>query len=460
MRKIALIGILIGISVLTNAQNYFISFSASGDTNQIGTIQVVNLTTLDTVWLNGSDTLNLIGWGVGLENQRTENCDITLSPNPVLNDAILSVQSNREGSAVISVHDMSGKIITSKEEQVNPGETQFRLSGFPKGSYIVRVNGKEIHGSVKMISDGIANRPTIDEVTNYMDYKSFKSQKFEKNTTTTQVVQMTYTTGDRLQYRGQTSNYRKIVVDVPNSSKNQDFHFLTCFDNYGHSYETVDLQISYKKKSSNLDTTYTQTWMAENLNAGEFRTEAQGFHNDTVIEKFCYYDSISNCNEYGGLYRWDEMMGYQLEDSVQGICPDGWRIPTEEEYQNLINSYGGAPFIIGVMSGDSIAGGKMKEVGTIHWNNGYDPLYPPCENPDATNESGFTAIAGGGWATEIGMYNTHWGSKFTDAVFWTSTSYPFYPGCSYEWSMECINGIAWNCGCLRTDAYSVRCVHD
>jgi uncharacterized protein (TIGR02145 family) len=444
MRRFVLIGLLIYISVHAPGQNYFIGFSASGDTNQIGTIQVVNLSTFDTVYLNGSDTLNLTSWAVGQKKQHLENCKINLVPNPFLLDAILMIKSNTGGSAIVSVHDISGRIITSKEEMVNHGETQFRLSGFPKGSYILRVNGKEIRGSINVISNGIENRPAIHKISNKTEGDSIKIPGRSIHATT-QLVQMTYQDGERLQYRGQTSSFRNLAVDVPTTSKIQNFHFLSCFDNVGNHYETVEIRVPDKKKiNATPDTTYTQTWMAENLNAGEFRTSSQGFHNDTIIEKFCYDNDTLNCNIYGGLYKWDEMMMYQTIDSVQGICPEGWRLPTQGEWKNLADYNGGVPFLMG----DSIVGGKMKEVGTSHWTS-----------PNlATNETGFTATGSGVYAN--GMQGWGFYSLGTDGVYWTSTQHSTDPTLAMEWSMFHSDEIAWNFPALKTDAYAVRCIHD
>ncbi len=55
--------------------------------------------------------------------------------------------------------------------------------------------------------------------------------------------------------------------------------------------------------------------------------------NDGVIEKYCYDDNPANCDEYGGLYNWNEMMMY--EPGGKGICPDGWHIPSDYEWENL-----------------------------------------------------------------------------------------------------------------------------
>ena len=87
-----------------------------------------------------------------------------------------------------------------------------------------------------------------------------------------------------------------------------------------------------------------QIWMAENLNIGLFvesvEREMTGsthsdVHNNDIIEKFGYLNGIAYCETYGGLYDWNEMMQYQTIEGVQGICPDGWHIPTDQEWKDL-----------------------------------------------------------------------------------------------------------------------------
>ena len=75
-------------------------------------------------------------------------------------------------------------------------------------------------------------------------------------------------------------------------------------------------------------------WMARNMNTGTMVSGAAGQANNQVIEKFCYSDNPDNCDTYGGLYKWDELMQYNYTDN-QGICPDGWHVPTDVEYMEL-----------------------------------------------------------------------------------------------------------------------------
>lgn len=78
-----------------------------------------------------------------------------------------------------------------------------------------------------------------------------------------------------------------------------------------------------------------QCWMAENLNIGTMLiTNTYSTDND-IIEKFCYNNVESNCDVYGGMYQWNEMMEYTTTEGTQGICPDGWHLPTDLEWKIL-----------------------------------------------------------------------------------------------------------------------------
>ena len=137
--------------------------------------------------------------------------------------------------------------------------------------------------------------------------------------------------------------------------------FTTCGDPFtdprdGQTYNSVQIG--------------TQCWMAENLNIGEMINGSEEMTDNGVIEKYCYDNDPANCETYGGLYQWNEMMEYTTTPGVQGICPTDWHLPSDGEWTTLTDFLGG----------ESVAGGKMKETGTVHWRT---------PNIGATNESGF-----------------------------------------------------------------------
>ena len=80
----------------------------------------------------------------------------------------------------------------------------------------------------------------------------------------------------------------------------------------------------------------SQCWMAENLNIGEMIIAGPYQTNNGIIEKYCYDNDPANCEAYGGLYQWNEMMEYVTDTVVQGICPEGWFLPTDTEWTQLV----------------------------------------------------------------------------------------------------------------------------
>lgn len=176
-----------------------------------------------------------------------------------------------------------------------------------------------------------------------------------------------------------------------------------------------------------------QCWMAENLNAGTQIDSLTGPSNNGIIEKYCYRDSTSNCEIYGGMYAWDEMMQYSTSAGAQGICPSGWHLPEYWEWDTLINYLGG----------NNVAGGAVKETGTTHWTS---------PNYGATNSSGFTALPGG-------YKSSSYSGRGTRAEFFTS-SLGVNPG--WAWTAVCTYSdddlnLMWQ---LMNIGENVRCVKD
>jgi uncharacterized protein (TIGR02145 family) len=192
--------------------------------------------------------------------------------------------------------------------------------------------------------------------------------------------------------------------------------------------------VTYEGKIYNTLLIGSQCWLKENLDVGTHIWVPQT--NNQIIEKFCYDANIANCNIYGGLYEWGEMMQYVTTSGTQGICPSGWHIPTDTEFSVLCTYLGG----------DTIAGGKLKEAGTVHW-------LPP--NTGATNESGFTALPGGygryiaglmGFAN-LTAYAYIWTSSQNGNEAWSQRLY-FNQKTFHKGS----NNVTWG--------FSVRCIKD
>ena len=83
--------------------------------------------------------------------------------------------------------------------------------------------------------------------------------------------------------------------------------------------------------------------MAENLNIGKMVHGTEDQKDDKVIERYCYNNDTTKCDEFGGLYQWAEMMQLPsrcntescadlIEENHRGICPEGWRLMTYKDF--------------------------------------------------------------------------------------------------------------------------------
>ena len=176
--------------------------------------------------------------------------------------------------------------------------------------------------------------------------------------------------------------------------------------------------------------------MAENLNVGEMVDGDKDQNNDSKIERYCYDNDTTNCVKYGGLYQWAEAMQLpsecntkscadKIKPNHQGICPDGWRLLTYNDFYIVVHADGNNAGVEGVRS------------------TGFGGL----------NYTGYSLIAAG--------YN--WAYEFTDVGGGT---YWFYPQeskdyanvgavSSYQWKAETGNPKEDK---RKTNGFSVRCV--
>lgn len=183
-----------------------------------------------------------------------------------------------------------------------------------------------------------------------------------------------------------------------------------------------------------------QVWMTQNLNVDKFRNgdpipeaktdEEWSKAGENGEPAWCYYNNNpDNGDRYGKLYNW-----YAVNDP-RGLAPEGWKIPSDEEWSRLADFLGG----------ESVAGTKMKS--TDFWAD-YGG-----KSGNGTNESGFSGLPGGlrlsdGSFVNIGKSGYWWGSTEV------STSLAWYR------SLSCSNGDVGRLYDLKESGFSVRCLRD
>lgn len=150
----------------------------------------------------------------------------------------------------------------------------------------------------------------------------------------------------------------------------------------------------------------------------------------TTSGAYCYYnnDSTNYAAVYGKIYNW-----YAVNDP-RGLAPLGWHIPSDSEWTVLATCLGGTP----------IAGGKMKETGTMHWAN---------PNNQATNSSGFTGLPGG-----FRDYNGPFADVTIAGLMWSSTL-DLFNDPLYRWLNYAVGTLQRAAG-RKENGFSVRCLKD
>mgnify|MGYP000241754481 CR=1 FL=1 len=197
---------------------------------------------------------------------------------------------------------------------------------------------------------------------------------------------------------------------------------MTVTDVEGNTYKTVTIA--------------GKTWMAESLRTTKFSDGSSiplvaagtAWAATTTAAYINVDNSADNAPVYGRLYNW-----YAVADSRK-LCPEGWHVPSNQEYIDMITALGGS----------SVAGGKMKETGTAHWNS---------PNGGASNQSGFTG-RGAGYINYQGVFKDF---RYITG-FWTSTqstsSYAYHVGLLFDLA-DCDNYAV-----DKRTGLQVRCIKD
>jgi uncharacterized protein (TIGR02145 family) len=153
-------------------------------------------------------------------------------------------------------------------------------------------------------------------------------------------------------------------------------------------------------------------WMATNLDVGQ-RIETTEPQNDPgQIQKYCLNNDPAMCDAYGGLYQWDHAMQYTEVEGAPGICPAGWRIPSDQEWKDLEVALGMDP---AVADQDNWRGPPVGTALKVGGSSGFDaPL---------------SGMAASGQSYNYPNYGYYWTSTLSAQYPWRRclTSGPTYP---------------------------------
>ena len=221
--------------------------------------------------------------------------------------------------------------------------------------------------------------------------------------------------------------------DDEKSSKSSSSAKMTSSSSVDILGSTENLTDSRDGQTYKTVTIGTQTWMAQNLN---YKT----------ANSFCYESSAENCEKYGRLYLWSAAMDSvgawstngkdcgdltrcSPTDPVRGVCPEGWHLPSNTEWETLLIAVGGG-----------LTAGKVLK-STSGWNG------------NGSDDFGFSALSAG-YRFVRGDYDLE-GSK---TYFWSSTEKDNNRAISM--SLNGNDDNAFLNGSYKFLGFSVRCLKD
>jgi len=406
-----------------------LTFTATygGQALTIDSINIQNLTQGGDTMLFAPDTVLVLNYVTGIgDNIETGKNRLSVSqnfPNPFDGKTSFMLNVPEKDLIKINVFDLIGREVANFTDILDAGSHSFTFDAGNDKYYLLTAKSSSVSKSIKMMNFGNDRHQIKLDYQGKTESADFKSQKA--------LSSFDYALGDQLRFIGYAATIygvgSDVLEDAPQISKTYQFAILegvpcpgmpTVTDTDGNFYKTVQIG--------------DQCWMKENLKVGNIIDGSQNQTDNGIIEKYCYNNDTTNCDVYGGLYLWDEMMQYSTTPGVQGICMSGWHLPTDHEWTALTNYLGG----------EDVAGGAMKEAGTTHW------LAP---NTGAINESGFSGLPGGynysGSFGNLGSYGNWWSSteSFSDAS---------------GWSLYYFNGGVLRYYTHHPYGVSVRCVRD
>ncbi|MDY0101854.1 MAG: FISUMP domain-containing protein [Lentimicrobium sp.] len=420
-RKIGVLIFMICFQLYSFGQSIDISFTGIEESNStfvtLDSIFIRNVTQGSDTILYYPDTILSINSITGINTSKVGSKTFDLIqnyPNPFSDKTTFGIRVFKEEELFIEARNIIGQKLTGYKGRYAPGLHLFSFTGNQNSFYILTVYSANNSASIKLVN-AYTNNSSQHKI-KYIGYQPentyFKNDVSQKNIRES----FPFTPGDKLQYIGYSNGYQlSVLYDQPEESTDYVFEFelpdtFVCGDVFtdkrdGKTYETVQIG--------------DQCWMAGNMNVGDRINGDQQQNDNTTIEKYCYDNDDQNCSTFGGLYQWNEMMQYDTNRYIQGVCPEGWHLPKISEWNELVDFAGGP----------TNAGAELKAGGST----GFDALMAGYRN-----DNGLFAGLG------------------EETYYWTSVQGE--PGLAYYNNLtQSFNGV--NSGALSADnGYAVRCI--
>ncbi len=222
--SLAIMGVFLMLSVTlkTSAQNYIISFTATGAVTTIDSIKVENITQATSLTLLGTDSLHLTGTS-DINGESVNHEGIKIYPNPMQGQTEISFYAKKAGNAQLIIFDISGKKVLLINDIFLQGIQSCRITGLKQGMYFVNIRGENYFYTAKIISLNSSQSEAKIEYTGSENHEVSVTQL----KSTKSIVTMAYTSGDTLCFTGFSGIYSAIITIVPTATQTITFIFTS-----------------------------------------------------------------------------------------------------------------------------------------------------------------------------------------------------------------------------------------
>jgi uncharacterized protein (TIGR02145 family) len=428
------------VGFLTAQTTIQLTFTAevNGSYHPLDSVIIENLTQGGDTILYGTDTLLVLDHGIGIEDRMSTHGNNMILypafPNPVYHTSTIRFWLPKDALVTLRLYDLPGRELATFNRSLGAGEHSFTFTPGRENHYLLVAEAADQRQVQKLIS---LNHGDGNSQITYTGHQPAPSGMRKGRSS------FPWMPGDDLRFLGYASLGIDTIEDDPVQSVLYAFQFLpevtpcpgvpTVTDYNGNIYNTVQIG--------------TQCWMKENLKVRNYNsgipilniTDNITWAGSTTGAR-CWYnnDSATHANTFGALYNW-----YAV-DNPNGLCPIGWHVPTDLEWQ-ILEMHLGMTSLQANATGwrGTDEGGKMKATGLSYWSS---------PNMGATNASGFTALPAGGRDSYNGSYSTiadngYWWSSasFSSSSAWSRTLYYNYSNISrsslnkrYGFSVRCV----------------------
>lgn len=404
---------------------------------QLDSVRVINRTQGGDTLLTWPDTTLVLGETVGIGENTIYNSSLKVYqnyPNPVLDKSTVRIFVPKNGAVSLVVTDLLGRQVVNEQVLLDAGYHIFTFKPGNEKIYFITATIGSQRSTIRVTNLSAPENPMCS-----LSYEGSTSQGNELKSMPS-LNGFIFVPGDELLYVGYSAGIESGMLHIPLSDENYTLQFASNIPCPGTP--TVD----YGGKTYNTIQVMNQCWLKENLDIGTMILNDEEPADNQLIEKYCMENEPDSCDVYGGFYQWGEMMQYTTQNN-QGICPDGWHIPSDEEFK-IMEGAVDSQYGIGSYEWDNnfyrgLDAGTMLKSSSLWHNDG-----------NGSDAFGVNIIPAGYKGTDGFFYN-----QYRDAFFWTATEsdpgYAWYRYFSYS-----RDNIMRNDNNETQRGYSVRCIKD